>query len=173
VTSPRKAASSAACRKLPERSEIEAFLFHEAELIDRWELAAWLDLFTDEAIYWLPLAPDQSSGHDQVSHIYDDRRLLETRVRRAQHALFHAQKPPSRTVHLVGNVRFAPLQPADAVAVLSSQIVVEYRNARTRLLSGTCRHELTPGGAAGWRIRLKRLDLIDADGVHEAISIIV
>jgi len=161
---------------LPSIAEIEAFLVREAELLDRWELAAWLDLFTEEAIYWLPISPDQTSGHEQISHVYDDRRLLETRVRRAQHALFHAQKPPSRTVHLIANVRFAGDQPHDAVAVLSSQLIVEYRNARTRLFAGTCRHELVRGGAAaalGWRIRCKRLDLIDADGVQEAISIII
>lgn len=165
--------SVAAQRALPDRSEIETFLFREAELLDRWELQPWLDLFTDDAVYWLPLSPNQTSGQDQISHIYDDRRLLETRVRRTQHALFHAQKPPSQTVHVVGNVRFAGEQPTDAVAVLSSQLIVEHRNSRTRVLSGTCRHELVRGGDDGWRIRLKRLDLIDADGVHEGISIII
>jgi 3-phenylpropionate/cinnamic acid dioxygenase small subunit len=165
--------SHAALRGLPAVSDVEAFLVHEAELLDNWDLAAWLDLFTADAVYWLPTSRDQVSGHEQVSHIYDDRRLLETRVRRAQHALFHAQKPPSQTVHLVGNVRFPEAQPGDAVAVLSNQVIVEYRNARTRLLSGTCRHELVGSASGPWRIRLKRLDLIDADGVHEGISIIV
>jgi hypothetical protein len=52
-------------------------------------------------------------------------------------------------------------------------VIVEYRNARTRPLSGTCRHELVGSASGPWRIRLKRLDLIDADGVHEGISIMV
>jgi hypothetical protein len=74
---------------------------------------------------------------------------------------------------VIGNVRFAPDQPADCLAVLSSPLIAEYRNARTRLFSGTCRHELVPGGPAGLRIPRKRLDLIDAEGMHEGISIIL
>jgi benzoate/toluate 1,2-dioxygenase beta subunit len=169
---PDEARPAAASRSLPDRAAVEAFLIEEAALLDTWELERWLALFTDHAIYWLPTSPEQTSGHEQVSHIYDDRRLLETRVRRAQHALFHAQKPPSRTVHMIGNVRFAVPQPDDAIAVLSSQIIVEHRNARLRHFAGTCRHDLVHV-SEGFRIRRKRLDLIDADGVQEAISIIV
>src|SRR2546430_226037 len=89
----------AAPRSLPAVSEVEAFLVHEAALLDTWDLAAWLDLFTADAIYWLPTSRDQASGHEQVSHIYDDRRLLETRGRRAQHALVPAQQPPAPAGH--------------------------------------------------------------------------
>jgi len=161
-------------RALPDRAEIEAFLIHEAELLDSWTLQRWLDLYTEDAIYWVPTDPRQTSGLETVSHIFDDRLLLETRVRRTAHALFHAQKPPSSTVHLVTNLRFPDEQPADgAVAVLTNQQVVEYRNSRIRHLAGKVRHELVRGGPAGWRIRLKRFDLVNADGVHEGISIII
>lgn len=30
-----------------ERLQIEDFLFHEADLLDRWRLPEWLDLFTE------------------------------------------------------------------------------------------------------------------------------
>jgi hypothetical protein len=74
----------------------------------------------------------------------------------------HAQMPQSRTVHLIANVR------RDGAAVLSNQLVIEYRDGRTRQFAGTCRHEF-----AGEKIRSKRFELIDADGVHEGISIIL
>ncbi len=157
----------------PDCAAVEAFLLHEADLLDAGRFDDWLALFTDDAVYWLPIARGQELGWDHLSHVYDDRRLLETRVRRAQHAEFHAGSPAARTVHLVTAVRFAPDVPEDAVAVLSNQMVVAYRQGATRQYTGVCRHELVPGGPAGFRIRLKRVDLVDSEGVHEGISVIL
>ena len=36
------------------RTDIEDFLFAEAELLDEWRLPEWLELFTDDAIYYVP-----------------------------------------------------------------------------------------------------------------------
>jgi benzoate/toluate 1,2-dioxygenase beta subunit len=157
---------------LASEREIEAFLIREADLIDRHRLDEWLTLFITEAIYWVPATPEQKSGIEEISHIYDDRMLLETRVRRLQHALIHAQRPASRTVHLITNIRRAEDQPEGAVAVDSNQLVTEWRGERMRQFAGFCRHELVES-AAGLRIRLKRFDLIDADAPHEGISIIL
>ena len=58
------------------------FLEHEARLLDESKFDDWLALFTADAWYWVPSEPNQDNPHDIVSLIYDDRRLLETRVRR-------------------------------------------------------------------------------------------
>src|SRR4029077_19625082 len=60
----------------------EQFLIHEARLLDEAKFDDWLALFTPAAWYWVPSEPDQPDPHETVSLIYDDRRLLETRVRR-------------------------------------------------------------------------------------------
>ncbi len=60
----------------------ERFLQHEARLLDEGKFDEWLALFTADGSYWVPSEPDQDNPHDTVSLIYDDRRLLETRVRR-------------------------------------------------------------------------------------------
>ena len=54
----------------------ERFLLHEARLLDEARFDDWLALFTPDAWYWVPSAPDQDNPHDTVSLIYDDRRLL-------------------------------------------------------------------------------------------------
>src|SRR4051812_36470575 len=58
------------------------FLEHEARLLDEAKFDDWLALFTADAWYWVPSEPNQNNPHNTVSLIYDDRRLLETRVRR-------------------------------------------------------------------------------------------
>ena len=83
---------------------IEEFLFYEAKLLDEREFGKWLTLFTKTAWYWVPISRSQENPRDTVSIIYDDRKLLETRVRRLQNPNIHAQNPLSRTSRIIGNI---------------------------------------------------------------------
>src|SRR5262245_7246225 len=82
----------------------EQFLVHEARLLDEARFDEWLALFTADAWYWVPSQPNQDNPRDTVSLIYDDRRLLETRVRRLASPRIYSQEPPSRTSRMIGNV---------------------------------------------------------------------
>ena len=84
-------------------NRIEAFLVQEAQLLDEARYADWLELFTADAWYWVPTEPGQASPLETVSLIYDDRKLLETRVRRLMGTGAHAQAPPSRTSRIIAN----------------------------------------------------------------------
>ena len=75
----------------------EQFLMHEARLLDEAKFDDWLALFTADAWYWVPSEPNQDNPHDTVSLMYDDRRLLETRVRRLASPRMYSQEPRSRT----------------------------------------------------------------------------
>src|SRR6059036_4248847 len=108
------------------RSEIEQFLFHEARLLDQGRLDEWLGLYTDDATYWIPLQANQADPLTTSSIVYDDRRLLEVRVRQFQHPRAHARVPAPRTVHQVGNVRVVEAEGHD-VRVGSTLVLVEYR----------------------------------------------
>src|SRR5262245_320419 len=82
----------------------ERFLLHEARVLVEGKFDDWLALFTPDAWYWVPSEPDQDNPHDTVSLIYDDRRLLETRVRRLASPRIYSQEPRSRTSRIVSNV---------------------------------------------------------------------
>ncbi len=155
-----------------DRAAIEAFLIHEADLIDRGEFEAWLALYTDDCRYWMPLEEGQADPQHTVSLIYDDRKLLETRVRRLGHPRVHAQAPPSRTLHTVANVAVEPEPEEGRIVVRSNQIVAEYRQNRTRLFAGRCTHRLVPENGS-YRIAFKRIDLIDSEGENRGIPIIL
>jgi 3-phenylpropionate/cinnamic acid dioxygenase small subunit len=79
----------------------EQFLVHEARLLDEGKFDDWLALFTADAWYWVPSEPDQGDPQQTVSLIYDDRRLLETRVRRLASPRMYSQEPRSRTSRVV------------------------------------------------------------------------
>ncbi|MEE8333811.1 MAG: aromatic-ring-hydroxylating dioxygenase subunit beta [Alphaproteobacteria bacterium] len=150
---------------------IEEFLFLEARLLDEGRYQDWLDLFTPDAWYWVPIKPDQQSPHDTVSIIYDDRKALETRVRRLLHPAIHAQNPPSRTSRLVGNVVVeSPDDGAGRMVVSSRLQMVEFRRDRQRLFAATVRHLLMPAGDT-FRIGWKRVELVNSDGMHDGIVV--
>jgi len=150
---------------------VEEFLFLEARLLDERRYQDWLGLFTPDAWYWVPIEPDQQSPHDTVSIIYDDRKALETRVRRLLNPAIHAQNPPSRTSRLVGNVLIETPDDGAGRLVASSRLqMVEFRRDRQRLFAATVRHCLVPGDG-GLRIGWKRVDLVNSDGMQDGIAV--
>jgi len=64
---------------------VEQFLYHEARLLDTQQYEAWLELFTDDATYWVPLERGQKDPFETSSIIHDDRTLLGLRVKQARH----------------------------------------------------------------------------------------
>src|SRR3989442_15233062 len=79
------------------RPDVDQLLVREAWLLDHQRLDEWLGLFTDDAVYWVPLQMDQAEPFTTASLIYDDRRLLEIRVGQARHPRAPARGPAPRT----------------------------------------------------------------------------
>jgi len=149
------------------RSDIEQFLYREAWLLDHGRLDEWLDLFTDDATYWIPLEASQTDPLSTSSIVYDDRRLLEVRVRQFQHPRAHARVPAPRTVHHVGNVHV--LDTADReVRVGSTLMLVEYRRERQRVWGALVEHRLRRA-ATGLCIAAKRIDLVNSEAELDGI----
>ncbi len=149
----------------------EHFLIHEARLLDERRFEDWLALFTEDGWYWVPIEPDQANPHDTVSLIYDDRRLLETRIRRLAHPKAHAQSPASRTSRIIANVTAEDGTSDGADLVVRSKFqMIEYRRDKQRLFAGTSRHGLVAAGG-GYRIRWKRVDLVNCDSMHDGINV--
>jgi len=149
------------------RSEIEQFLYHEAWLLDHGRFDEWLGLFTDDATYWIPLQANQADPLTTSSIVYDDRRLLEVRVRQFQHPRAHARVPAPRTMHQVGNVRVVEVGTPD-VRVGSTLVVVEYRRERQRVWGALVEHRLRRS-ADGLRIAAKRIDLVNSEAELDGI----
>ena len=144
----------------------EQFLYHEAQLLDTQRFEEWLALFTEDATYWVPLERNQQDPHETSSLIYDDRTLLELRVKQFRHPRAHARAPLARTVHQVGNVVVADL------IVRSTLTVIEFRNEKQRLWAGLVEHQLRRERDS-FRIARKRIDLVNSEGELEGISILL
>src|SRR5215813_5555871 len=149
------------------RSEIEQFLYHEAWLLDQGRLDEWLALYTDDATYWIPLEANQADPLTTSSIVYDDRRLLQVRVRQFQHPRAHARVPAPRTVHQIANVRLLETDGREA-RVGSTLVLVEYRRERQRVWGAVVEHRLRRT-AEGLRIAAKRIDLVNSEAELDGI----
>ena len=147
----------------------EQFLLHEARLLDEGKFDDWQALFTPEGWYWVPSEPDQTDPVETVSLIYDDRRLLETRVRRLASPRMYSQEPRSRTSRIVTNVTIEDVA-AGACTVRSKFMMIEYRREQQRVFGGTLIHHLVQ---ANGRIMIawKRVNLINCDAPLDGITV--
>jgi 3-phenylpropionate/cinnamic acid dioxygenase small subunit len=144
------------------------FLEHEARLLDEGKFDDWLALFTTDAWYWVPSEPDQADPHQTVSLIYDDRRLLETRVRRLASPRMYSQEPRSRCSRIVSNVSIEDAEGRTAT-VRSKFLMIEYRREQQRLFAGTAWHRLVQFDGA-IKIAWKRVDLVNCDAPLDGIT---
>ncbi|GAA1210619.1 aromatic-ring-hydroxylating dioxygenase subunit beta [Pseudonocardia alaniniphila] len=142
------------------RSDAEEFLYHEAELLDGFQLDRWLELFTDDAVYWVPARHDEADPQRHVSLIYDDRGRIEERIWRLTVGPAHAQIPPSVTRRLITNVRVSDAEHGPVVR--SNFAIFEVRKGTQRSFAGEYEHRLVPHGA-GWRIRRRTARLVNCE----------
>lgn len=144
--------------------DAQSLILLEARLLDERRFGEWLELFADDAVYWVPTKPGQSSPQDALSLIYEPKSLLAVRVERLLRGDMHVQSPPSRTVHHVSALEL------DGDDVHSSVIVAEWRAGESRLFAARVLHRLRRD-ADGLRIVLKRVDLTDAEAPQRAIAV--
>ena len=162
-------AGTGAGKRLDVR-ECEQFLLHEARLLDEARFDEWLALFTPEATYWVPSEPGQANPLETVSLIYDDRQLLETRVRRLASPRIYSQEPRSRTSRIVTNVTLEEDADAKTTLVRSKFVLIEFRRNEQRLFGGTLFHRLIVIGG-DIRIAAKRVDLVNCDAPLDGIVV--
>lgn len=157
-----------------ERSKVEDFLFHEADLLDQWRLPEWLELFTDDATYEVPCTdlPADASSDVSLFYIADDRFRLGERVKRLMKRTAHAEFPHSKTSRLIGNVRICESDD-DSLRVSAKFQTYRTKDGTTDVYFGTANYRLRLNGDR-LQIRDKRC-LLAGDGLRPSgrISIVL
>jgi p-cumate 2,3-dioxygenase beta subunit len=100
-----------------KRQEIEEFLYHEAELLDNWQLEEWAALFSVDGTYEIPpIGNPNADFKTSLFLVHDDRARLEQRALRLLKKEAHVEYPHSKTLHNVSNVRIVKNE-GDVVSV--------------------------------------------------------
>lgn len=156
---------------LLEKLEIEQFLIKEAALLDQDKLSEWLELYSDNAIYWIPCGGNDRDPDLHVSIVYDDRIRLGERVSRLQGGLAYGQEPRSKVCRMISNVDIVEKDEKNMV-VHSNFVIVELRRSIQTVYAGRNIHHLIKNGDQ-WKIEKKTVQLINNDEYLGNLSFIL
>ena len=154
------------------RQEIEDVFYHEAELLDERRYEEWLDLFAEDARYWMPMR--RNVPHDarereftregrDVNWFDEGKDTLTRRVQQIRTGLHWAEEPLSRICHVIANVQIlaaSPPGPSPSEVSVKCRFLI-YRNrveTETDLLVGK-REDLLRRVDGGWKIARRKIIL--------------
>jgi ethylbenzene dioxygenase subunit beta len=149
---------------------VAAFLYREARLLDERRFEEWQALFAPDGVYWVPARAEQTDPLHEVSIFYDDPTMMAARIRRLRHPRMHAEIPPSSAVRSVSNIEVLP-PAAGQVEARSVLLMTEFRAGEETAYHGRVTWRLTPTAGGEFLIRLKRVDLVNATGMHRGMTV--
>ena len=145
------------------------FYIHEAWLLDDRRFKEWLDLFTDDVLYFMPRrknvhrreAERELTPLGDLAILEEDKRYLEMRVARLDTGMAWAEDPPSRTRHLVGNLEARTLENGEVEARTAFLVYRSHLETDAQILSG-CREDRLRQVDGAWRVA-RRTIVLDAN----------
>ncbi|MEO5845564.1 MAG: aromatic-ring-hydroxylating dioxygenase subunit beta [Caldimonas sp.] len=157
----------------PTERELIDFVVLEARLLDDKRYDEWLDLWTDDGIYWVPLTPEQADGIHHNSHLHEDKLLRELRVERLKSPRAYSQQPPSRALHVLQAPTVEARDDSAQRFVLRTPFhYTEAQGDEVQSFVGTAFHHLVRDRAA-LRLRLKRVDLLNGEAALPAVQLFI
>jgi 3-phenylpropionate/cinnamic acid dioxygenase small subunit len=161
-----------AIARLLLQQEIEAFLYHEVELLDERRYEEWLELLADDVRYWMPMRRNVKFGELEreftregldINWFDEGKETLTRRVQQILTGVHWAEEPLSRICHMVSNVQLLHVKPS---ALEPSEVIVKcrfliYRNrvdTETDILVGK-REDALSRTDGQWKIRQRKIVL--------------
>jgi 3-phenylpropionate/cinnamic acid dioxygenase small subunit len=153
--------------RLELQHSVEQFLYRQSELLDTKQWQQWIDLFSDDGVYWMPADPAHTHWDGVPSIFAEDKNLMNVRMRRVLHPDAWSQRPLWGTNHVVSNVVIEKDTPGEIV-VRSRFHMMELRRDDVRHFAGAYRHHLQKKGD-DLRIKLQRVDMTNAQATYDYV----
>ena len=127
--------------------EVEQFLYREARLLDERRLHEWVELFTEDVRYWMPMrsnrypAESKAIGRlaqehepeteraqaEELAILDETKATLRARIARLDTGMAWAEDPPSRTRHIISNIEVEEGDTTSELKVYSNYLVYRTR----------------------------------------------
>jgi biphenyl 2,3-dioxygenase beta subunit len=161
------------------RREVEQFLYREARLLDERRLHEWVELFTEDARYWMsnranryPAASkaigildhdryreEELAREDELALFDETKATLQARVARLDTGMAWAEDPPSRTRHLITNIEVEEGDTASELKVYSNYLVYRTRGETEQDFYVGRREDILRHVDGAWKIARRRIVL--------------
>jgi 3-phenylpropionate/cinnamic acid dioxygenase small subunit len=106
--------AQAELQRLLLKEDVGEFLAFEADLLDARRYDDWLALLTDDIRYWMPMSRNVASDDtgreftvegEDANWIDEGIETIRQRVAQLATGIHWAEQPPSRTSHMISNLR--------------------------------------------------------------------
>ena len=147
------------------KRDVTELIQWEATLLDRRRWDDWIDLFTEDAVYWVPSWANEeettSDPETQLNLIYlRDRGGLEDRVFRIESRDSYASLPLDRTVHVVGNILVEKAS-GDEISAVANCLIHSYGKHGAQTRASLYDFTLRRLGDGTLKISRKKITFID------------
>lgn len=158
-------------------AEVSELLFYEARLLDAQRWTDWLELYTEDAVFWVP-AFTMAGGYTEqpdreLNLIYMAGRAgLEERVFRLNTGISLSSTPLPRTRHMVGMVMLDG-RDGGSVQAFANCHVTTFTEIRGQQLRTSSYEYVLRRASEGLRIAQKKVLLLEAviDGYFDFYAI--
>lgn len=147
--------------------EIEHFLFHEARLLDDRRFHEWVEVFTEDARYWMPVRGDRAGDtpasefakEHELAFFDETKETLRQRAQKLDTGMAWAEEPRSRTRHLVTNIEAYEADGPAQVKVYCNFIVYRTRLETKEDIFVGRREDLLKQENNSWKIAERKIFL--------------
>lgn len=148
-------------------TDVTEFLWKEADILDRKDYDTWLDLWTDDGLYIMPIG-DGEDYADQLNLCYDNAKMRKDRVGRFKAGFSISSAPPARTVRTISRIVVDEMS-GDLIKVRAAEHLVEDKFGRQRVWAGDAYYTLKRSGG-GFLLHQKVVKLLNSDGMLNSFS---
>lgn len=156
---------------LLRQHEISQFLFREARLQDEHRFKEWEELWTDDAIYWVPANGESIDPEREMSIIYDNRSRIGLRIRQFFTGKRYAQLPVSRLRRVVGNVEV--LAEEQGGTCVGANVLLYESHRRGQIFWASRNEYLLRQVDGKWRMASKKVALVNNDGALTTMAFLI
>lgn len=156
-----------------DEKALTRFIYLEARLADESRYSDWEALWDDDAVYWVPRGDGEFDPERDVSHIFDNRKRIATRVRLLNTGYRYSQVPVSPMRRLISNVEIDAID--DGFEIASNFMLLEQNvqsHHRQQIWGGRSIHRVRQADA-GLRLYYKKVMLVNGDEPIPNLSFLI
>lgn len=149
-----------------------AFIWHEADLLDRKDYAAWGKLWDAQGRYIIPIDPDSTDHASQLNYAYDDARMRQLRIERFASGHSMSAADAASTVRTVSRFTVDAVE-GDVLQIRSAQMLAAYKRGVMTTFAANLTHRVRLGADGGAVLEQKVVRLINSVDTLNAIGFLL
>ncbi|MCW1932253.1 aromatic-ring-hydroxylating dioxygenase subunit beta [Pararhodobacter zhoushanensis] len=149
-------------------SQVSAFIWAEADMLDAKAYEDWLELWTRDGLYIMPMGEGEDYANS-LNLCYDNDKMRRDRIGRFRQGFSISSAPAAQTVRAMSRFVIEKVE-GDTVTVRCAEQLVEDKFGRQRLFAANTTYTLIRQPEGGFRIAQKVARLLNSDGMLTSLS---